>query len=176
MCIYRLVNIKWPSQYVRLSASHSLLWICIIAACPFRPSRDRCSLGRGHLLLCSGHRGGVSGVSREDRVVCWGGGGREGVCRMQTITDQQCWWDTNTNPSSWWNVPPTLAVPMVTHSCGFVADSLPECVCVWVLKDPRCALWSVRPCNPQAGFLGITNQPIRALTLLISKPAHTKAV
>ncbi len=57
---------------------------------------------------------GLAGWAERTAWLCVGRGGKGGR-RMRAITDQQWWWDTNTNPSSLWNVPPTLAVPMVTH-------------------------------------------------------------
>lgn len=156
-------------------SSLSLLWICIIAACPFRPSRDRCSLDAHWPPAALATGEGFAGWTERTGLCV-------GVCRIRTFTDQQCWWDTNTNPSSWWNLPPTLAVPMVTHRIGTALQltaylNVLVYVCACELKDLRCALWSVHPCNPQAGFLGITNQPIRALTLsslFLSLNPHTQ--
>lgn len=175
--VYRLANKKWPSQYVCYYLVVSLSLVNMYySRLPVQAQPWQMLTGCSLATCCSGHRGGVCGVNREDRVVC------VGVCRMRTFTDQQCWWDTNTNPSSWWNLPPTLAVPMVTHRIGTALQltaylNVLVYVCACELKDLRCALWSVHPCNPQAGFLGITNQPIRALTLsslFLSLNPHTQ--
>lgn len=175
--VYRLANKKWPSQYVCYYLPVSLSLVNMYySRLPVQAQPWQMLTGpRPPAALATGE--GFAGWAE-----------RTGLCVWGVLPDANNYRSTVLVRHKH---KPLFLMERTPYSCrshgnswnryGLAADSLPECVlvyvCACVLKDPRCALWSVHPCNPQAGFLGITNQPIRALTLsslFLSHNPHTQ--